>query len=55
VLVAGAADSGGPLWPAVLAAVAALTVPALLGARVAARTVPSGQAVPAGATTLSPS
>jgi MFS family permease len=55
VLVAGAADSGGPLWPAVLAAVATLTVPALLGARVAARTVPSGQAVPAGATTLSPS
>jgi MFS family permease len=39
VLVAGAADAGGPLWPAVLAAVAVLTVPALLAARVAERTV----------------
>ncbi|MGY1713704.1 MFS transporter [Geodermatophilus sp. SYSU D01106] len=39
VLVAGAADAGGPLWPAVLAAVAVLTVPALLTARVAGRTV----------------
>jgi MFS family permease len=39
VLVAGAADAGGPLWPAVLAAVALLTVPALTGARVAGRTV----------------
>ncbi|MGY1608499.1 MFS transporter [Geodermatophilus sp. SYSU D00700] len=39
VLVAGAADAGGPLWPAVLAAVAVLTLPALLGARVAGRTV----------------
>ncbi|WP_040338273.1 MFS transporter [Candidatus Blastococcus massiliensis] len=52
VLVAGAADGGGALWPAVVAAVAVLTVPALVGARVADRTVPSGQEAPAGATTL---
>ncbi len=52
VLVAGAADGGGPLWPAVLAAVAVLTVPAFLGARVAGRTVPPGQEAPAAATTL---
>jgi MFS family permease len=52
VLVAGAADGGGPLWPAVLAAVAVLSVPALLGVRVAGRTVPPGQVAPATATTL---
>ncbi|RBY77419.1 MFS transporter [Blastococcus sp. TF02-09] len=52
VLVAGAADSGGALWPAVLAAVAVLSVPALLGARVAGRTVPPGQEASAAATTL---
>jgi MFS family permease len=52
VLVASAADGGGALWPAVLAAVAALTVPALLGVRVAGRTIPSEQAAPTGATTL---
>jgi MFS family permease len=52
VLVAGAADSGGALWPAVLAAVALLTVPALLGARVAARTAPADRAAPVAATTL---
>jgi MFS family permease len=52
VLVAGAADGGGPLWPAVVGAVAALTVPALLGARVAGRTVPAEQGAPTGATTL---
>ncbi len=44
VLVAGAAEGGGPLWPAVLAAVAGLTVPALLGARVAGRTVAPARA-----------
>lgn len=52
VLVAGAANGGGPLWPAVLAAVAALSVPAMLGARVAGRTVPPGQEASAAATTL---
>ncbi|MGY1754270.1 MFS transporter [Blastococcus sp. SYSU D01042] len=52
VLVAGAADGGGELWPAVLAAVAVLSVPAFLGARVAGRTVPPGQGAPAAATTL---
>lgn len=52
VLVAGAADGGGALWPAVLAAVAVLSVPALLGVRVAGRTVPPGQEAPAAATTL---
>ncbi len=52
VLVAGAADGGGALWPAVLAAVAVLSIPALLGIRVAGRTVPPGQAAPATATTL---
>jgi MFS family permease len=52
VLVAGAADGGGPLWPAVVAAVAVLSVPAFLGARVAGRTVPPGQGAPATATTL---
>lgn len=51
VLVAGAADGGGALWPAVVAAVAVLTVPALVGVRVAGRTVPSEDA-PAHATTL---
>ncbi|MGY1803511.1 MFS transporter [Blastococcus sp. SYSU D00922] len=55
VLVAGAADSGGPLWPAVVAAVAALTVPALLGVRVAARTVPPDRTASAGASTLAAS
>jgi MFS family permease len=55
VLVAGAADSGGPLWPAVVAAVAVLTVPALVGARVATRTVPAGPGVSTGATTLAAS
>ncbi|SFO37969.1 Predicted arabinose efflux permease, MFS family [Geodermatophilus obscurus] len=44
VLVAGAAEGRGPLWPAVLAAVAGLTVPALLGARVAGRTVAPARA-----------
>ena len=52
VLVAGAADGGGALLPAVLAAVAVLSVPALLGVRVAGRTVPPGQGAPAAATTL---
>jgi MFS family permease len=52
VLVAGAANGGGALWPAVLAAVAVLTVPALLGARVAGRTVPPGTGAPSGASTL---
>lgn len=52
VLVAGAADGGGPLLPAVLAAVAVLSVPAFVGARVAGRTVPPGQEAPAAATTL---
>jgi MFS family permease len=52
VLVAGAADSGGPLWPAVLAAVAVLTVPALVGARVAGRTVAVDRAGPSCATNL---
>jgi MFS family permease len=52
VLVAGAADAGGPLWPAVLAAVALLTVPALLGARVAGRTVAVERAGPSCATNL---
>jgi MFS family permease len=52
VLVAGAADGGGALWPAVVAAVAVLSVPALLGVRVAGRTVPPGQKAPATATTL---
>ena len=52
MLVAGAADGGGALWPAVLAAVAVLSVPALLGVRVAGRTVPPGQKAPASATTL---
>ncbi|MGY1650021.1 MFS transporter [Geodermatophilus sp. SYSU D01119] len=51
VLVAGAADAGGPLWPAVLAAVAVLTVPALLTARVAGRTV-APRADPSCATNL---
>jgi MFS family permease len=55
VLVAGAADSGGRLWPAVLTAVAVLTVPALLVARVAGRTVPPGQGAPVDATTLATS
>ncbi|WP_241038283.1 MFS transporter [Blastococcus litoris] len=55
VLVAGAADSGGPLWPGVVAAVAALTVPALVGVRVAARTVPPGRTASAGASTLAAS
>jgi hypothetical protein len=36
----------------VLAAVAVLTVPALLGARVAGRTVPPGTGAPSGASTL---
>lgn len=60
LLVAGAADGTGPLWPAVVAAVAVLTVPALLGAGIAGRTAspgPSpgsspGQGAPEGATTL---
>ena len=52
VLVAGAADGGGALLPAVLAAVAVLSVPALLGVRVAGRTVPPGQEASAAATTL---
>lgn len=52
VLVAGAADGGGPLWPAVLAAVAVLTVPALVCARVAARTAPAGQEAPVATSTL---
>jgi MFS family permease len=52
VLVAGAADGGGELWPAVLAAVAVLSVPAILGARVSGRTVPPGQEASATATTL---
>jgi MFS family permease len=52
VLVAGAADGGGAMEAAVLAAVAVLTVPALLGARIAGRTVPPGQVAPAAATTL---
>ena len=52
VLVAGAADGGGALLPAVLAAVAVLSVPALLGVRVAGRTVPPGQGASAAATTL---
>ncbi|MGY1702067.1 MFS transporter [Geodermatophilus sp. SYSU D00766] len=52
VLVAGAADAGGPLWPAVLAAVAVLTLPALLGARVAGRTVALARAGSSRATNL---
>lgn len=52
VLVAGAANGDGALLPAVLAAVALLSVPALLGVRVAGRTVPPGQVAPAPATTL---
>ncbi|SDE20403.1 Predicted arabinose efflux permease, MFS family [Blastococcus fimeti] len=52
VLVAGAVDGGGAIEAAVLAAVAVLTVPALLGARIAGRTVPPGQVAPAAATTL---
>ncbi len=52
VLVAGAADGGGALWPAVVAAVAVLSVPALLGVRVAGRTVPPGQEASAAATIL---
>jgi MFS family permease len=55
VLVAGAADAGGALWPAVLAAVALLTVPALLCARVAGRTVPADRGAPAAASTLAAS
>jgi hypothetical protein len=54
VLVAGAADGGGALWPAVLAAVALLTVPALLTVRVAARTAAPDRAA-AAATTLAAS
>ncbi len=53
VLVAGAAAAGGPLWPAVLAAVAVLTLPALVGARVAGRTV-APRADPSCATNLVP-
>ncbi|WP_233491704.1 MFS transporter [Blastococcus sp. TBT05-19] len=55
VLVAGAADGGGPLWPAVLVAVAVLTVPALLGAGIAGRTASPGRGAPEGATTLAAS
>ncbi len=54
VLVAGAADAGAPLWPAVLAAVALLTLPALTGARVAGRTVAVDRAGPSCATNLVP-
>ncbi|WP_309229853.1 MULTISPECIES: MFS transporter [unclassified Blastococcus] len=52
LLVAGAADGGGDLAPAVLLAVAVLSIPAIVGARVAGRTVPPGQEAPAAATTL---
>ncbi len=52
VLVAGAADGGGALWPAVFAAAGVLAIPALLGTRAAGRTVPPGQGAPAAATTL---
>ena len=55
VLVAGAADSGGALWPAVVVAVAVLTVPALVGARVAGRTVAVDRSAPSGAATLAAS
>ncbi|WP_235003091.1 MFS transporter [Blastococcus haudaquaticus] len=55
LLVAGAADSGGALWPAVLVAVAVLTVPAILGAGVAGRTVAVDQGAPSSATTLATS
>nr|WP_239521051.1 MFS transporter [Blastococcus saxobsidens] len=55
VLVAGAADGDGPLWPAVLVAVAVLTVPALLGAGIAGRTASPGRGAPEGATTLAAS
>ena len=52
MLVAGAANSGSALWPAVLAAVALLSLPAVLGVRVAGRTVPPDQDVPTAPTTL---
>lgn len=60
LLVAGAVDGSGPVWPAVVAAVAVLTLPALLGAGIAGRTAPPGSSpgrspgdgTPEGATTL---
>lgn len=55
ILVAGAADRGGALLPAVLVAVAVLTVPALVGARVAGRTVAVDRGALPGATTLAAS
>jgi MFS family permease len=54
VLVAGAANGDGALWPAVVAAVAALTLPALVGARVAGRTVAVDEGAASGASTLAP-